>query len=83
MLYPSALEFLKSEVPYLRYDLQEVLMLKFSTYNMFCLWFFEVNFAKIRHTFLEESFLLADLLHVVVNPETEKHSQIIFQTIYK
>ena len=27
MLYPSALEFLKSEVPYLRYDLREVLQL--------------------------------------------------------
>ena len=27
MLYPPALEFLKSEVPYLRYDLREVLQL--------------------------------------------------------
>ena len=58
MLYPSALEFLKSEVPYLRYDLREVLQLSEHLVNQNSVFRYTLDDLPIRFGIFEIGGLL-------------------------
>ena len=62
MLYPSALEFLKSEVPYLRYDLREVLQLSEHLVNQNSVYRYTLDDLPISFGIFEIGGLLPPIL---------------------